>query len=376
MVGAVTVRNVDANAPRPTWLTVVASVVAAAMLAYRRRRPIATLAVIIVTVVVIALANVHEGSTGVMAAVAAYTAGTLVVARADRRRMAIVAGGLFVFLAIAISFRDNRGEQFGGLVALTILLSAGFLLGDNLRTRRQRLTDLRERNAQLERNAALEAANATAAERARIARELHDIVAHSVSVIAVQAGGARRIVAQRPEQAVEALGVIESTARQTLDELRRLLGVLRSTDETISGDHAPQPGLADVARLAASDPNLPITVSLNGTVRPLPSIVDVSAYRIVQEALTNVRKHAGEPTNVEVSVEYGTDTIVVSVTDDGRGAAADQGGTRGHGLVGMVERATLCGGTVAAGPRVGGGWKVKATLPATNIPSPSNGVRP
>jgi signal transduction histidine kinase len=225
-----------------------------------------------------------------------------------------------------------------------------------------------------------------AEERGRIARELHDVVAHSVSVMVVQAGAARRTMAASPDQATTALGQIESTGRQALVELRRLLGLLRDGDRGDGAALTPQPGLEHLESLAAAarEAGLPVEVTVEGEPRPLPAGVDLSAYRIVQEALTNSLKHAG-PARARVRVCYGREALEVQVTDDGRGersaARAGEGlvvvtigpdgvlelpGRRdggGHGLIGMRERVALFGGTLEAGADPGGGYRVAARLP-------------
>jgi signal transduction histidine kinase len=348
-------------------VVVVLSVLSAIGLFWRRRVPAIVLGVAGALVAGVLLANVHETGALVTATIAAYSVGAHVASKKRRLQVAFVASFVLIDLAIVSLFFDNRFTRLAGVLSVAITCGAGFLLGDNLRSRRDRLAYLRERNDYLERTASLEAANAAAAERTRIARELHDIVAHSVSVIAVQAGGARRLVHTRPDTAVEALSTIETTARDTLTELRQLLGVLRSED---SGDvaHEPQPGLDDVERLAATETEtaLKVDFSIVGERRDVPATVNLAGYRIVQEALTNVRKHAG-PAMADVQVRYHADRVEIDVTDNGRGAAAIAPHAPGFGLMGMRERAALCGGNVSTGPRPGGGWAVRATLPT--VPS-------
>ena len=205
-----------------------------------------------------------------------------------------------------------------------------------------------------------------AQERARIARELHDVVAHSVSVMVVQAGAARRVLEKDPARAAEAMGSIESTGRQSLNELRRLLGMLRQADGEATG-RVPQPSIEHVAALLdqTREAGLPVELEVEGDPRPLAAGVDLSAYRIVQEALTNTIKHAG-PAQACVRLCYGADTLELVISDDGRGAdceEADRNGTSGHGLVGMRERVSLFGGDLQVGNRPGGGFTVRATLP-------------
>jgi signal transduction histidine kinase len=204
----------------------------------------------------------------------------------------------------------------------------------------------------------LQAEQAIAAERARIARELHDIVAHHLSVIVLQAGGGR--ASGKPAGAT--LEKIENSARQALAETRRLLGVLRDPDE--EAGLAPQPGVGELDALAASvrAAGLPVNLAVDGDLATLPAAVDVSVYRIVQEALTNVLKHAG-PARADVTIGCATDTVTIEITDNGTGEPGPLPPVRGHGLAGMGERAALFGGELAAGPRPGGGFAVRARLP-------------
>jgi signal transduction histidine kinase len=266
-----------------------------------------------------------------------------------------------------------------------IQFAAAFFLGDLQRRRLATMAKLEALNAQLAEEQELRSRWAVAEERARIARELHDVVAHSVSVMVVQAGAARRTVAVSPDQAATALGQIESTGRQALAELRRLLGLLRDGDGEATAALAPQPSLANLDSLvaAAREAGLPVEVSVEGEPRPLPAGVDLSAYRIVQEALTNSLKHAG-PARARVRVCYGREALEVQVTDDGRGeppvagesglvaVTLGRGGVLevpgrsngdGHGLIGMRERVALFGGTLEAGADPGGGYRVAARLP-------------
>jgi signal transduction histidine kinase len=203
-----------------------------------------------------------------------------------------------------------------------------------------------------------QAEQAAAAERARIAWELHDIVAHHLSVIVLQAGGAR--ASGKP--AGPTLEKIENSGRQALAETRRLLGVLRDPDE--AGGLAPQPGIGALDGLAASvrAAGLPVSLVISGDLAASPAAVEVSVYRIVQEALTNVLKHAG-PARAEVMIGSTADAVTIEVTDDGTGEPGRLTPAGGHGLAGMRERAALLGGELAAGPRAGGGFAVRARLP-------------
>jgi len=258
-------------------------------------------------------------------------------------------------------------ELFGNYV---IFITA-WVLGDRVRTGRAYTAELEARTALLERQQEDGARRAVMLERNRIARELHDIIAHSVSVMVVQAGAARRVAATDPGRTRTSLEAIESTGREALAEMRRLLGILRSPEEDEVA-LAPVPGIAGLEALVdnARSTGLQVEIEIQGEIRPLPPGVDLSAYRIVQEALTNALKHGG-PSSACVRMIYGSSTLEIEVTDDGRGAvpslsqAAIAGG---HGLLGMRERAAAFGGALKAGPRRGGGFEVKASLPLDATP--------
>jgi signal transduction histidine kinase len=237
--------------------------------------------------------------------------------------------------------------------------------GRAMRHYRGLTAELRERTVELEREREETARLAVLEERARVARELHDVIAHSVSVIVVQAAAERRALPDGAEGTAAALDQIERTGREALVELRRLLGVLRRSDDDAPA-RAPQPGLAVLDELVAQvrDAGLAVDVRIEGAPSELPAGVDLSAYRIVQEALTNTLKHAGAR-RAEVRLRFGADELEVGVRDDGRGtngAPAIPGG--GHGLAGMRERAQLYGGELAAGRRLDGpGFEVRARIP-------------
>ena len=243
------------------------------------------------------------------------------------------------------------------VVALPCLLGAAIW---SLRDRQRKLTyQAVELRIEREENARQE----VFAERVRIARELHDVVAHHVSVIGVQAAGARMVMDRQPARAAEALSSIEDSSRRAVVELHRLLGFLRRADET--DGLLPQPCLAQIGDLIAEAQQAQLTVDLtiNGTVRPLPPTLEVSAYRVIQEALTNTRKHSSANT-ASIRLHYGTAELDVEVLDDGPGRDAERvGGPGGLGLIGMRERAALHGGELRAGPRPGGGFAVHAAFP-------------
>ncbi|HEY6591119.1 MAG TPA: sensor histidine kinase, partial [Actinomycetota bacterium] len=225
---------------------------------------------------------------------------------------------------------------------------------------------LEQRTAELEQAREALARQAVAEERLRPARELHDVVAHTVSVIAVQSGVGAHVANTQPKEAAKALAAIEATSRSALIELRRLLGVLRQ-DGDPQASLTPAPGLANLEGLLAevAEAGLAVRLRVEGAPAPLPAGLDLSAYRIIQEALTNVVKHAG-PAHAQVTIRYRDHEVAVEVIDDGRGVAAvaTEGRRRtGHGLTGMAERVAVFGGDLEVGPRPGGGFRVAARLP-------------
>ncbi|WP_327325279.1 sensor histidine kinase [Streptomyces sp. NBC_01210] len=287
-------------------------------------------------------------------------------------RLALV-GGLAAGTLAQLRWPEaNTGV--GGRIFFTIFMSVPFalawVLGDSIRTRRAYFAQLEERATRLEKEREAQAKVAVAAERARIARELHDVVAHNVSVMVVQADGAAYVLDAAPDQAKQALETISSTGRQALAEMRRLLGVLRTGDAPESGEYVPQPDVEQIEDLVEQVRGSGLTVDfkIEGTPRPLPSGVELTAYRIVQEALTNTRKHGGPEAGASVRLVYFDDGLGLLVEDDGRGSAHElyeDGGAdgRGHGLIGMRERVGMVGGTLDTGPRPGGGFRISALLP-------------
>jgi signal transduction histidine kinase len=238
----------------------------------------------------------------------------------------------------------------------------GWVLGDSMRYRRAYYLDLEDKARRLERERDQQAQIGAATERARIARELHDVVAHHVSVMVVQAEGASYALDRSPDTTRRALGAIADTGRTALAEMRRLLGVLRS--EGGSADRAPQPGVDQLEDLLEQVRATGLTVdfTVEGVPVPLPQGMELAAYRIVQESLTNTRKHGGPRVSATVALHYGENELRMLVSDDGRGAGALTDG-QGNGLVGMRERVAMYGGSVEAGPRPEGGFKVEAVLP-------------
>jgi signal transduction histidine kinase len=327
-------------------------------LAARRRFPGTVLALCVASGLAVAALGVPE-ILGIAILVAVYS----VAAYGDR--WVSLAGLAAAELGSAAVQLTHGSFQWPTPITNALVIAAAWLLGHFVGVRRAYTARL-EQTAELERTRAEQARQAVAEERLRLARELHDVVAHSISVIAVQSGVGAHVASTQPEEAAKALAAIEATSRAALTELRRLLGVLRQEDEP-QGDLAPVPGLADLDGLLAEVAKAGLAVRLQVEGRPaqLPAGVDLSAYRIVQEALTNVVKHAGSA-RAQVAIRYRDHEVLVEVTDDGRGGAAPTGDGRarvGHGLIGMRERVAVFGGDLEVGPRPGGGFRVAARLP-------------
>jgi signal transduction histidine kinase len=321
-------------------------------LAWRRRRPLAALTAISASGAVFVAAN--DALAGGGAPFLAWLLAVYACAAYSDRRRALIGAGIATGIVAAWHLTQLlRDEPITDLPGLWLLVAAVWLVG---RVVRWRTTDA----ARLERESVHSRDAAVAAERVRIARELHDVVAHSVSVMVVQAQAAQRVLEGEQASARESLDTIEHTGRQALVELRRLLGMLRSSDDELA--MAPQPSLRHLDQLVASvrDAGLPVDLRREGDERALPPGVDLSAYRIVQEALTNALKYAG-PSRALVVVRYGENDVELEVSDDGRGPAPASG--NGHGLAGMRERVAVYGGTLESGARAGGGYSIRARLP-------------
>jgi signal transduction histidine kinase len=329
-------------------IELVLAVLQVAPLLLRRRFPTAVL------VVVASAASLYTVVTSshlvpLPTAIATYT----VAAQLERRRsLVLTAAAALTFMLSSLAI-GGVGPAIAGLIPF----AAAWVFGDNLGTRRAYTSELEEKAERLEREREVEAARAVAEEQARIARELHDVIAHNLSVMVVQAAAANDVFDSRPDRAREALRTIEATGRTALGELRRLL-------EAVRGDVglAPQPGLDALDALVSQvrSAGVEVAVKVEGDPRPLPPALDLSAYRVVQEALTNTLKHAGA-TRADVALRYGDDALDVEVRDNGSGLG--NGGGTGRGLIGMRERVVIFGGSLETGPADGGGFAVAARFP-------------
>jgi signal transduction histidine kinase len=314
----------------------------------RRRYPLAV--ALIVAAVSITMIAADVWLTPLPLGVALYTVGA---ARADLRELA---GPALVVVAVGIAVLGSRGFEFGAAAARVVFLAAALLLGESIGSRRAYVREIEDKAARLEREQETEQRRAVAEEQARIARELHDVVAHALSVIVVQAAAAVDAFERNPREAKEPMEAVDNAARAALADLRRVLGVLHGTP-----DYEPQPGLAQIDDLAerVRATGLAVSVEVVGKPRELPAALDLSAYRIIQEALTNSLKHANAE-HVDVHIQYG-DTLQLDVQDDGRGPNGTA--VSGSGLIGMRERVALLGGTLSTGPTHSGGYRVSATIP-------------
>jgi signal transduction histidine kinase len=341
----------------PLLLTMIIPVV------FRRRNPVAAFSVAVVSGAVQLAVFPRPSAADLAIPVLLYTLAAYRPRRVSLAGLAICLAGSIVGVLVWTAGLALDRQIIVALVIFCGTALVAWVLGDSMRYRRAYYAALEERAARLEREADAQAQIATAAERARIARELHDVIAHHVSVMVVQADGAGYALDGNPERARRALAAISATGRQTLTEMRRLLGLLRSGDART--ELTPQPGLGQLRELVeqARAAGMSVSLTQQGVPHPLPEGAELAGYRVVQESLTNTRKHAGLAAAASITLRYDHDGLVVQVSDNGRGAPAGGDGT-GHGLAGMRERVEMYGGTVTAGPLANGGYQVTARIPA------------
>ncbi|HEX2027077.1 MAG TPA: sensor histidine kinase [Nitriliruptorales bacterium] len=358
--GSVAVQRFDPGRPLD-GLAYAVLVAGAAVLVARRHRPV----VVSVVTGAAALAYYLSGYTGlIFPAVALLVALYTVVAGGQRRpALAVAAAVLAGFAVDKLVFPGTSPPDVEGLLWVTGFITSAVVLGEVSRSRRDYLTAVEERAREAERTRQEEALRRAGEERLRIARELHDAIGHSISLISVQAGVALHLMDAQPEHARAALLTIKHTSREALGELRHTLGALRQVDDD-RAPRSPGPSLTRleelVARLSVGD--LHVQIMTAGDPRPLPAAVDAAAYRIVQESLTNVARHAAAST-ATVAIGFEARELTVQVDDDGRGVSDGSVSGGGTGIAGMRERAAATGGQLHAGPRPGGGFRVQARLP-------------
>lgn len=347
----------DVDIPRALPIALVAAGAAG----FRRSQPVASYVVTLAALVGLSrvVPNIDENSTMfiVLFLWCAFSLGAHA-----RGREAVL--GAFLVVAEIVLFVMNDGDPFayGDIAFGTFLVGGPWAAGVAIRLRRDREDELKERNRLIREEQEENTRRAVAEERSTIARELHDVVAHAISVTVLQSRGARRQLENDEAAVRRALDAIEHTNTQALGDMRRLLAILRDTE----GDSAPspQPSLVRLDELVAdvTESGLPVEVETHGEGAGVPPGVDLSAYRIVQEALTNVLKHAG-PAVATVRLDYGADDLTLTVSDTGNGVVERTDGARGHGLIGIRERVAVVGGEVEAGPGETGGFVVRARLP-------------
>lgn len=346
----------------------VLTAAAALALAYRLRWPRGVFAVTLVLVLCTLAFARPSGAASVAVVIAIYT---LAFTEGRRRALALtIAAG--AALALTRGLLQYRGWSDARTALEPALAMAALFLGWAISSRRAYVSAVEARALQAERTREEEARTRVDAERLRIARELHDVLAHTIATISVQAGAASHVLEQHPEQAQQALGTIKETSKEALRELRGMLGLLRQVDDADGRDPAPGLGQLDALVSSTVEAGLPTRIIVSGARRPLPSSIDLAAYRIVQESLTNVLRHAGG-TRAVVEIRYDDAHLTITVEDDGAGggagAALDSSPRAGHGILGMRERAQTLGGEVQAGPRATGGFEVRARLPTAGASS-------
>jgi signal transduction histidine kinase len=359
LAGAVASQGDETHGPLgPLWFDVIAIVAIVTPLFARRRFPFGAPVAVGVAVVVTTFFDERLVPVDFIPFVAGCAA-VFLVGLLPERTQAVAGLVLAVGAEALVAYRDPLGNR-SAFIATTIIFGIIWTIAFALGRKFQEADEARERAARAEREREERARSAVTEERARIARELHDVVGHSVSVMTVQASAVRRLLRPEQKREREALLIVEQTGREALAEMRRMVGVLRRPEEAPA--LAPQPSLEHVGKLVeqAREAGLPVELRVEGEPLSLPAGVDLTAYRLVQEGLTNALKHA-RARRAQVLVRYGDGGIEVTVSDDGRGAGSGDGG--GHGLVGMRERVTVYGGELEAGPRPEGGYRLRAKLP-------------
>ena len=345
--------------PDVTWVTYALVASAFLPLALRRRFPLSVLGVV---TAVAAFNDLRPGPPSLLflaPLIALYTVGTL-----KSRRVLVIASTLTMAVQLAVTYPSYGTTNFwADAVRIVSMIAVAAALGDATRNRRAYVAEVEQRAAEAERTREETTRRRVDEERLRIARELHDITAHSLSIIAVQSGTAAHVIDTNPIEARRSLEAIRRTSKGALEELRAMLGVLRSAEEDGDAPLTPSPGLAGLEDLARpmAEAGVDVTLTVDDDIQDVPVVVEASAYRIIQEALTNVVRHAG-PCSVTITVHKNGNTLALEVVDTGMGPA-DPDTVNGHGLAGMRERAVALGGSFSAGPAAATGFRVAAQLP-------------
>jgi signal transduction histidine kinase len=352
----------DEGPTGPAWFDGIAIIAILAPLFLRRRFPFGAPVAVGVAVVLTTFVDPRLVPIAFVTFLAGCAA-VFLMGLLPTRSQAVAGIVLAIGVEALVAYKDPKGN-IGAFVATTLIFIILWTIAFALGRKFQEAAEARERAAQAERDREERARSAVTEERARIARELHDVVGHSVSVMTVQASAVRRLLRPEQEREREALLIVERTGREALAEMRRMVGVLRRPEEAPA--LAPQPSLDHLDRLVAQarEAGLPVELTIEGERVQLPAGLDLTAYRLVQEGLTNALKHA-HAESAQVFVRYGDEDIEVTVSDDGRGGGSD-GSDGGHGLVGMRERVSVYGGELEAGPRPDGGYSLRARLPLTS----------
>jgi signal transduction histidine kinase len=387
-VGLADLAGGGGGAREPDALGATLVLVGAAALIWRRRAPLAVLA--FVSLVSCIFYTLDFGSFMAPIGLAAIYAAA---AHTNDRRNAWfgLATATVVLLTTAGLTLLNQadGFRFGSATSMAMTIVAAIVVGAAMRNHQEIFADTTARAEQAEADRNAETERAVIRERLRIAREMHDIVAHGMSLVAVQSAAAQEVVHSRPDDAANLMRSVESTGREALAEMRRMLGVLRNSDpnelDSNRGELAPQPTLGDLQSTVDhyTEVGIPATLRVTGQARPLPAGIELAGFRVVQEALTNVVKHGGNSAAVTVELDYDDAALHINVADTGRGAVSDLTDTgAGHGLIGMRERVETYNGELTTGPRPGGGYRVSVTLPIdpqrqSGVPSaPSDTMAP
>jgi signal transduction histidine kinase len=352
----------------PTLLAYLLIVLCFLPLGFRRRFPYAVLAVVTAVAALWEVVPHPTALTQLAVLIAVYTVGTLEKDRLKLAAAAAVACGVLLFVSLPVYGNPFWLVEF---VRIVLMFAFAAVLGDATRNRRAYIDEVEQRALEAERTHEEEAIRRVDEERLRIARELHDITAHSLSIIAVQSGAALHVIDDRPAEARSALQAIRTTSKEALQELRTVLGVLRGEND-VAAPRDPSTGLAQLPDLVfhIEKAGVEVAVDVEGDIAGLPAVVDASAYRVVQEALTNVLRHAGPSARAVVGVRVQPHRLEVEVTDDGNGPA--NGWKPGHGTAGMRERATALGGTFESGAGPAGGFRVLAGYPLPPSAGQSN----